>query len=502
MPNLLSKLLSGRRTVDPRSVSGTVFFSESEPHSKAKAGVFLEQRPLELGGLLGELLGAKDKNVHQNADDQGLPWWLVESVKAYDVLDELVPLARKNLELEPDKKFSKEELQLKIKKAVKRAVEELNKSRAASKVSSSGRHILEAGKELHLLLEGMGPLDTLFNDTNVTDILVDSWNCVRCIRRGQALDTPFRFRSSQELRAFVETLLSRADISFATGIEKTEFVLKEPLTSRITITNADDLDLSLVLRIPRLIAPTMYDLLKNQMLPAPIAAWLSNVVSLGEYPVLVVGPPGSGKTTLLSALGSAVGSDERVTLLDSGELVFQHGHSDRISINIHTLEEARDALHQVIHAPSKRLIVGELNSPLSGDLLGAVETKGFGSLSAMTAPSAFVALSILTDKFAKYTGANRSTAYARVSKLIRIIITLDCIEGKPTLVDLSLVKHGFTEWPDVEQMVSYAGEIQSKKRWHLHPLHNMLLTELEERGAELMTSATLILKTEEEVIHE
>jgi pilus assembly protein CpaF len=249
-------------------------------------------------------------------------------------------------------------------------------------------------------VQGLGPIEPLMNDPDVSDILVNTSRQVYIERLGKLELTPVMFRDDAHLMQIIDRIVSRigrridesspmVDARLADGSRVNAIIpplaLDGPILSirrfgRSPLT-ADDL-----LRLETL-TPDMMSLLK-----AMVHARLN---------VLISGGTGSGKTTLLNCLSRFIPDGERiVTIEDSAELQLQQPHVVRLETRPPNIEgrgeiTQRDLVRNSLRMRPDRIIVGEVRGPEALDMLQAMNTGHDGSISTVHANTARDSLSRL-----------------------------------------------------------------------------------------------------------
>lgn len=147
---------------------------------------------------------------------------------------------------------------------------------------------------------------------------------------------------------------------------------------------------ALSIRVPRLFAPDLDDLVSRGLTDAAGAEVLRSLVS-ERTNVLITGAAGTGKTTLLSALLSAAAPTERiVTIEDVTELRLRHPHHVALEARQPNLEGAGGVdlarlVREALRMRPDRLVVGECRGAEVRELLSALNTGhdgGAGTLHA------------------------------------------------------------------------------------------------------------------------
>jgi pilus assembly protein CpaF len=240
---------------------------------------------------------------------------------------------------------------------------------------------------------GLGPIEPLLHDPEISDILVNTHRQVYIERRGRLEQTPITFRDDGHLRVIIDRIVSRVGRRVD---EASPYVdARLPDGSRV---NAIIPPLAIdgpILSIRRFAvkALTMDDLLRYGTLNEHIAQILQGIVK-ARLNVLISGGTGSGKTTLLNILSGYIPPDERiVTIEDSAELQLQQPHVVRLETRPPNIEgkgqvTCRDLVRNSLRMRPDRIVVGEVRGDEVLDMLQAMNTGHDGSLTTLHANSA------------------------------------------------------------------------------------------------------------------
>jgi len=255
-------------------------------------------------------------------------------------------------------------------------------------------------KEIRDETFGLGPIEPLLHDPEISDILVNTFRQVFVERRGKLELTNVTFRDDQHLRVIIDRIVSRVGRRVD---EASPYVdARLPDGSRV---NAIIPPLSIdgpVLSIRRFAvkALTMQDFINYGTVSEPMALVLQGVIK-ARLNVLISGGTGSGKTTTLNILSGYIPPDERiVTIEDSAELQLQQPHVVRLETRPPNIEgkgqvAARDLVRNALRMRPDRIVVGEVRGEEVLDMLQAMNTGHDGSLTTLHANSARDALTRL-----------------------------------------------------------------------------------------------------------
>jgi pilus assembly protein CpaF len=333
-----------------------------------------------------------------------------------------------------------------------------------------------AEREIARIVNGKGPLQALFDDSAVTDIFVDRFSSVKAIRKGEALETPFAFRSPEEYRLFLTAMLIRANRKLSRDWPVVDFVIEDKWRSRVNIIDPsinDGEEPRICIRVPRLQQISFFDLLQTKTLPVTLASWLTELVATGEANILVTGPVGAGKTVMTTALLSAVGSDRRVvTVEEVPEIFVPSNHVERLmarppapdgSGGIGVSELLRAALRRAPH----RIILGEIKGEEGKLFLNALEAGHCGSIATLHADNTEDALWRLLDVVACHDRSPERSLMRRIARSLNIVIVMRIVDGSPCLIELAEVGHPQEGSFSVTPLVRFIGIFEGKRRWQI-----------------------------------
>jgi pilus assembly protein CpaF len=243
-------------------------------------------------------------------------------------------------------------------------------------------HLIE---EIKNELLGLGPLEPLLWDDEITDILVNGHNQVYVEKKGKLHATDVKFQDDQHLMLIIDRIVSRVGRRVDESSPMVDARL--PDGSRI---NAIIPPLALdgpALSIRRF-GKHRFDigaLVEKEALTWDLVEFLLAVVR-ARLNVIVCGGTGSGKTTMLNCLSAFVPEDERiVTIEDSAELSLQQPHVVRLETRPPNLEgrgeiTQRDLVKNCLRMRPDRIVVGEVRGAEVFDMLQAMSTGHDGSI--------------------------------------------------------------------------------------------------------------------------
>jgi pilus assembly protein CpaF len=247
---------------------------------------------------------------------------------------------------------------------------------------------------------GLGPLETLMKDPEITDILVNTHASVFVERYGKLERTDVRFRDDAHLMQIIERIVTRV----GRRVDESSPMVDARLADGSRV-NAIIPPLALdgpILSIRRFGAErlTINDLIQFNSIPPQIAEVAAACVK-SRLNILVSGGTGAGKTTLLNCLSNFIPENERiVTIEDSAELKLQQEHVVRLETRPPNIEgigsvTQRELVRNALRMRPDRIVVGEVRGGEALDMMQAMNTGHDGSISTIHANSARDALSRL-----------------------------------------------------------------------------------------------------------
>ena len=239
---------------------------------------------------------------------------------------------------------------------------------------------------------GLGPLETLLEDDDVTDVLANGPFDIYVERHGKLEKTAARFRDPQHLVNIAQriaTAIGRrvdeaspmVDARLADG-SRVNIVLPPLVLNGGTIS---------IRKFPKR-SLTLDMMVQQENLSLEIARLLQ-IAARSRLNILISGGTGSGKTTLLNAISQQIDRDERViTVEDAVELRLQQPHIVQMETRPSNIEgigqvPQRELVRNALRMRPDRIIVGEVRGAEAFDMLQAMNTGHDGSMSTVHANS-------------------------------------------------------------------------------------------------------------------
>ena len=248
-------------------------------------------------------------------------------------------------------------------------------------------HLIE---EIKNELLGLGPLEPLLWDDEITDILVNGHNQVYVEKRGKLHATEVKFQDDQHLMLIIDRIVSQVGrrVDEASPMVDARLPDGSRINAIIPPLALDGPSLS-IRRFGRK-RFNIDDLVEKKTVVPEIVEFLRTIVR-ARLNILVCGGTGSGKTTMLNCMSLFIPADERiVTIEDSAELMLQQPHVVRLETRPANVEgkgevSQRDLVKNTLRMRPDRIIVGEVRGGEVFDMLQAMSTGHDGSIATIHA---------------------------------------------------------------------------------------------------------------------
>lgn len=250
----------------------------------------------------------------------------------------------------------------------------------------------QLAKEVYDEAIGLGPLEDLLADPEVTEIMVNGCEQVYVERHGKLYLTGKTFLDDDSVLAVIERIVS----PIGRRIDESQPYVDARLPDGSRV-NAIIHPLSLVgpcltIRKFSRVPFTAEDLIR-------IGTWTPNLVDflracvLMRKNMIISGGTGSGKTTLLNVISAFIPPGDRIiTIEDAAELRLSQPHVVRLEARPPNIEgkgavTIRDLVRNALRMRPDRIIVGEVRGGEALDMLQAMNTGHEGSLTTIHANS-------------------------------------------------------------------------------------------------------------------
>ncbi|WP_314164241.1 CpaF family protein [Lachnoanaerobaculum gingivalis] len=241
--------------------------------------------------------------------------------------------------------------------------------------------------ELYSSIRGLGLLDMIIKDDDITEVMINGTDEIFIERNGKIEKLKQSFDSQRKLEDIIQRIVGRAgrEVNQSNPIVDTRL----PDGSRVSVVlppvalKGPTLTIRKFSKTPM----TVEQLIKYKSITPQIAKVLETLVK-AKYNIFISGGTGSGKTTFLNALSNYIPKTERViTIEDSAELQIV-GIENLVKLETRNSNSSgkgmitiRDLIKTSLRMRPERIIVGEVRGAETLDMLQAMNTGHDGSLS-------------------------------------------------------------------------------------------------------------------------
>ncbi len=301
---------------------------------------------------------------------------------------------------------------------------------------------------------GIGPLQPLLDDPDVTEIMVNDPAHVFVERHGRIEPTAITFRDQADLRHIIDRIV--APIGRRIDESSPLVDARLPDGSRVNAIIAPLAVSGPVLTIRKFSRDpfTLARLVELRTLNREMAEFLAEAVH-ARRSILVSGGTGSGKTSTLNALSLCIPAGERlITIEDAAELRLQYAHLVSLEARPPNIEgqgeiSIRTLVRNALRMRPDRIIVGEVRGGEAFDMLQAMNTGHRGSMTTLHANSPADAL-VRLESMVLMAGFDLPLSAIRrmIAGAIEVIVQQDRLtDGRRVLTDI------FTLRPRAEDLL-------------------------------------------------
>ncbi|KFL48446.1 archaeal flagellar protein FlaI [Sphingobium sp. ba1] len=356
--------------------------------------------PLDIASLPGESfdsLSAPTSQMQRNADammrlsDRANAEHLPDAgpqgfeASVHKIKEQVLPRLLERVDPEAAATLTKDELAEEFRPIILEVLAEL-------KLTLNRREQFALEKVLVDELLGLGPLEELLNDPDITDIMVNGPDQTYIEKKGKLVIAPIKFRDEEHLFQIAQRIVNKvgrrvdqttplADARLPDGSRVN--VIVPPLSLKGTAISIRKFSAK----------PITLDMLANWGAMSPKMATALKIAGACRFNIVISGGTGSGKTTMLNALSKMIDPGERVlTIEDAAELRLQQPHWLPLETRPANLEgngaiTIGDLVKNALRMRPDRIILGEIRGAECFDLLAAMNTGHDGSMCTLHANS-------------------------------------------------------------------------------------------------------------------
>lgn len=295
-----------------------------------------------------------------------------------DAKDRLQPLLLEYIDAAAANEMDRSDLADQVSEAV-------NELMAQEKINLNLREQRELVNMLLNDMLGLGPLEPLLENEEITEIMVNGPKQIYIEEGGKITLSDVTFRDDQHLMNICTRIVNAVGRRVDESTPICDARLKDGSRVNIIIPPLALDGASISIRKFAKQKITLDKMIDFGSMSHKMATVLK-ISSASRLNILISGGTGSGKTTMLNALSRMIDVGERVvTIEDTAELQMQQPHVVRLETRPANLEgkgeiSMRDLVKNSLRMRPDRIILGEVRGPEAFDVLQAMNTGHDGSM--------------------------------------------------------------------------------------------------------------------------
>lgn len=295
-----------------------------------------------------------------------------------DAKDRLQPLLLEYIDAAAANEMDRADLADQVSEAV-------NELMAQEKINLNLREQRELVNMLLNDMLGLGPLEPLLENEDITEIMVNGPKQIYIEKKGKIQLSDVTFRDDQHLMNICTRIVNAVGRRVDESTPICDARLKDGSRVNIIIPPLAIDGASISIRKFAKQKITLDKMIDFGSMSHKMATVLK-ISSASRLNILISGGTGSGKTTMLNALSRMIDVGERVvTIEDTAELQMQQPHVVRLETRPPNLEgkgevSMRDLVKNALRMRPDRIILGEVRGAEAFDVLQAMNTGHDGSM--------------------------------------------------------------------------------------------------------------------------
>lgn len=241
-------------------------------------------------------------------------------------------------------------------------------------------------RDIYDEVAGLGPLEPLLADPEITEIMVNGPKLVYVEKKGKITESNVKFRDDSHVMHIINRIVSPIGRRVDEASPMVDARLKDGSRVNAVIPPISLIGPTITIRKFSKDPITAKNLLQFGTINGAMISFLEACVK-GRLNIMVSGGTGSGKTTFLNVLSGFIPENERiVTIEDAAELQLKQRHVITLESRPANIEGAgsvtiRDLVKNSLRMRPDRIIIGEVRTGEALDMLQAMNTGHDGSIS-------------------------------------------------------------------------------------------------------------------------
>lgn len=291
---------------------------------------------------------------------------------------------------------------------------------------------------------GLGALEELLANSEITEIMVNSPSQIFIEKKGKITLAKSRFINNEQLMGVIERIVAPLGRRIDERSPMVDARLKDGSRVNAIIPPLALNGATLTIRKFPLKALNASDLVRLGSLVQQMVQFIDAAVKVRKN-IIISGGTGSGKTTLLNILSGFIPHDERIiTVEDSAELRLPQEHVVRLEARPPNIEgqgaiPIRELVRNALRMRPDRIVVGECRGGEALDMLQAMNTGHDGSLTTIHANTTADALSRI-ETLSLMAGLDLPSRAIRdqIASAINVIVQVDRLsDGSRKIIEVA-----------------------------------------------------------------
>lgn len=235
---------------------------------------------------------------------------------------------------------------------------------------------------------GLGPIQTLLEDSSVTEIMVNGAKNIYVERKGKIHRVPVTFENNEHVMRIIDRIVAPLGRRIDESSPYVDARLPDGSRVNAVIPPISLVGPTITIRKFAKNPITVEQLIQYETVSQEAIQFLKVCVE-ARLNVVISGGTGSGKTTLLNVLSGFIPSDERIlTIENAAELQLRQEHVITLESRPPNIEgrgeiTIRQLVINALRMRPDRIIVGEIRDEAALDMLQAMNTGHDGSMTTL-----------------------------------------------------------------------------------------------------------------------
>ena len=285
---------------------------------------------------------------------------------------------------------------------------------------------------------GLGPIDSLIDDPDVTDFIIYNFDTIVAERKGRREISNFQFTSADTLFLVAQRLLAFQGVNPQTAPAVTEVRFNDGTQLEVVLPPIAVESTIIIVRKTTHTVRALSELAQSGCLSNHMMNFLKLAIKARRN-MLIVGPQGSGRTALLNALGAEIPDGERIVTVENTAMIkLPQLHVMNLEAQSATYGQVGDLaalIRQAAKLRAEHVLADSIqNTADASAFLSAICAGAQGSMATITALNASEGFNLL-----KYMISGEPTNAGLIGNIDLVITIRAFANAKRRIIDISEV---------------------------------------------------------------